>query len=128
MKSIITLFLILFSATLFAQQSDTWPRAMVSFGQDYYQVVSVKNDTLEIPIGKYKFIKVGDKIYEINYSLEEVKPEEQGLRLWNRGSLFAVPNGTFTPSINNIGSVQLAPYNGTIPAEPIHADLNFKQQ
>ena len=34
---------------------------------------TVKNDTLIVLIGKYKFIKVGDKVYKIEASLVEVE-------------------------------------------------------
>lgn len=51
MKFIILLIAICFSANSFAQ----------------------KNDTLIVPIGKYKFIKIGDKVYKLDINLVEVK-------------------------------------------------------
>jgi len=50
MKKLLTITLILFSFSAIAQ----------------------KSDTLIIPVGEYKFIKVGDKVYKIVRSLEEV--------------------------------------------------------
>lgn len=115
MKSITTLILLFFTATLFAQ-SDVHPMLILSndgivksdvawntHGGGYYNHIIIhadgtapkpceylvnnpcvyrpasilpqNNDTLIVPIGKYKFIKVGDKVYKITSSLEEV---EQG--------------------------------------------------
>lgn len=51
MKLLIILISTLFSSATFAQRSDT----------------------LTIPIGKYKFIKIGDKVYKLDINLVEVK-------------------------------------------------------
>ncbi|HEY5391064.1 MAG TPA: hypothetical protein VIJ57_03030 [Hanamia sp.] len=41
--------------------------AAISFG-----AFAQKSDTLNVPLGKYKFIKVGDKVYKVVTTLEEV--------------------------------------------------------
>ena len=35
-----------------------------------------KSDTLNIPVGKYQFIKIGDKVYRLDINLIEVKEEK----------------------------------------------------
>lgn len=81
MKKLLFAIAMLFSVTSFAQ----------------------KSDTLNIPVGKYKFIKIGDKVYEIETKLKEV---EQGL-IFN-SKLF----GTITTDL----SFRFMPYNnGTYP-------------
>lgn len=52
-----------------------------------------QKDTINIPIGKYGYIKLGDKVYKIISSLEESKPEIPSLHgVWELGS------GTITPA------------------------------
>lgn len=88
MKSIITLALIFFTATLFAQHNSMiyYEKGRVGIGDALRSHIHIqsgmlevlftaKSDTLIVPIGRYKFIKVGDKVYRIISSLEEV---EQG--------------------------------------------------
>ena len=78
MKKLLFLILLLCSTNIFAQS--VYPVGRISIGKN----LSAKSDTLEIPIGKYKFIKVGDKAYKIEVSLTEVK-EEEGIKFWNGG-------------------------------------------
>lgn len=59
MKKILFTIAILFSMSSFAQIT------LITQAQ-------VKSDTLSVPIGKYKFIKIGDKVYEIETKLKEV--------------------------------------------------------
>lgn len=40
-----------------------------------YHSFAQKSDTLIIPVGKYQFIKVGDKVYKLVTTLEEAKPK-----------------------------------------------------
>ena len=40
---------------------------------DFSNIIKLKNDTLYIPAGSVKFIKLGDKVYKLVTSLEEVK-------------------------------------------------------
>jgi len=94
MKQLLFLILLFCSTNIFAQS--VYPVGRISIGKN----LSTKSDTLEIPIGKYKFIKVGDKVYKIEVSLMEVK-EEDGIKFWNGGL------GTLR-GWND--SIQLAPY------------------
>ena len=57
----------------------------LSFGQ--------MKDTLVVPLGTYGYIKIGDKVYKIDISLNESKPN---LYLGSTGTL-QIPNGTYTP-------------------------------
>lgn len=57
-----------------------------------------KSDTLTIPEGKYKFIKVGEKVYKIVSFLEEVK-QEPGLLVW--------PKSIYQPNFYNNGNIPL---------------------
>ena len=64
-----------------------------------------KTDTLNVPLGKYKFIKVGDKVYKVITTLEEVKVEEKDtMRFWNGGGLtlpYSTYEGSLSPVWNN---------------------------
>ena len=71
MKPLLILFFISLSISCFAQ----------------------KGDTLIVPIGKYQFIKIGDKVYKLVTTLEEVTPSN----LPNSG-IFHWPGATLTPS------------------------------
>ena len=90
MKKLLFLILLFCSTNIFAQGLTlrTQPQGYLSVHPvgriSIFKNLSAKSDTLEIPIGKYKFIKVGDKVYKIEASLVEVK-EEGGLKLWNGG-------------------------------------------
>lgn len=53
MKKLLAIFFILFSISVSAQ----------------------KSDTLVVPLGKYHFIKIDNKVYKINTTIEEVVPE-----------------------------------------------------
>jgi hypothetical protein len=80
MKHLLRFIFILFAFLLFA---------FGSFAQ--------KSDTLTIPVGKYQFIKVGDKVYKLITTLEEVKPEPKLDSTSNfiYKPFFPVPNGTY---------------------------------
>ena len=60
-----------------------------------------KSDTLKVGIAKYNFIKIGDKVYKITHSLEEVKPEPKmdSTGNWIRLGVTSSPTlqGTLTP-------------------------------
>ena len=65
-----------------------------------------KTDTLNVPLGKYKFIKVGDKVYELITTLKEVKVEQRNdtMRFWNGGGLtlpYSTYDGSISPAWNN---------------------------
>ena len=58
-----------------------------------------KKDTLNVPLGKYKFIKVGDKVYKLITTLEEVKVEQQDtMRFWGDR---LTPYGNISPAWYN---------------------------
>jgi ectoine hydroxylase-related dioxygenase (phytanoyl-CoA dioxygenase family) len=38
--------------------------------------IEIKNDTLIVPLGKVKYIKIGDKVYYIEVELKEVPNDE----------------------------------------------------
>lgn len=68
MRVIIILIMTLFSVSSFAQ----------------------KSDTLIVPVGKYKFIKIGDRVYEIEITLKEVQKPIDLSPIWKysqQGSL-----------------------------------------
>ena len=77
-----------------------------SFSQIHFKVGSLdenktivlKSDTLFIPTGSCKFIKIGDKIYELKTSIEEVKPQEDHGIFIQRG--FSSPY--LTPATSNL--------------------------
>jgi len=49
--------------------------------------VTLKNDTLYVPAGSAKFIKLGDKVYKLVTSIEEVKAETAISALgWDSGT------------------------------------------
>jgi len=79
---------------------------LLSFG-----AFAQKSDTLTVPLGKYKFLKVGNKVYKLVTTLEEVKPDQSLLRdsSFNLKSTmwFSVPNSG--SHILPVGS--LAPVN-----------------
>lgn len=124
MKHLFTLIPILFSATLFAQSAKIYtvynePSAASYFfnlirHSDNSEVKPCEywvsnpcvynpangNDTLIVPAGKYQFIKIGDKIYKINYSLEEVQPAQTDTTNYWKGGItspFILQNGSYTP-------------------------------
>ena len=81
MKHLLIIFFLGFSLSAFAQ----------------------KSDTLNIPVGKYKFIKVGDKVYKLVTTLEEVKPQTVSdstslFRIWDGHIITPTPNYE-TPAI-----------------------------
>lgn len=118
MKSIITLILVFFTSTLFAQSGVLLTDSVTSGDLPIYSVGSVgiggplftkqsihfftqsptpevftsKNDTLIVPVGKYKFIRIGDKVYKLKTELEEVhegfaEPHSRILQIPNWGEL-----------------------------------------
>jgi len=126
MKNIFILFLLFFSANAFAQ----------------------KSDTLIVPVGKYQFIKVGDKVYRLETTLVEVeKPTKNfwGLiadslptityPIW-RG--IGIPGTTLTPNdLPSFNHIQLAPSKNNMgtatpaiwnPDSNDNFKLNIKQQ
>lgn len=50
------------------------------------KILTLKNDTLYVPMELCKFIKIGEKVYKINVTIEEV-PEQSGSILY-KGSNF----------------------------------------
>lgn len=99
MKNLLFLILLFCSTNIFAQS--VYPVGRISISKN----LNAKSDTLEIPIGKYKFIKVGDKVYKIEASLVEVEQSGfQGLlqsgidtiHTWSDPIYF--PNRTFQMS------------------------------
>lgn len=60
------------------------------------EFITLKNDTLFVPAGTCKYIKVGDKIYKVTVSIQEEVPEPP-FKPWS-GSL-TLPN-YITPAIN----------------------------
>lgn len=81
MKKLFLIIAVLFSVNSFAQ----------------------KSDTLVVPVGKYKFVRIGDKVYEIEIKLKEVeKPSPEIQSIWGRGQggIFLTPNLTPTTKID----------------------------
>jgi hypothetical protein len=75
MKKLLTIAIVLFSLSATAQ----------------------KSDTLTIPIGKVKFIKIGEKVYKVVTTLEEVKKDEGFI--W-KGSISPIYHGgIYTPFV-----------------------------
>lgn len=118
MKSITTLILVFFAATVFAQpRLSINPVGNFAISQPFKLntqpktpevLFTDKSDTLIVPVDKYKFIKVGDKVYKITSSLEEV--EERGfhgllqsgidtIHAWSNP--IYLPNNTFQLPIPN---------------------------
>lgn len=50
-------------------------------------IFAQKSDTIIVPVGKYQFIKVGDKVYKLVTTLEEAlpAPKTNGILYWNNG-------------------------------------------
>lgn len=68
---------------------------------------SAQKDTLVVPAGKYGYVKIGDKVYKINYSLEESKPEfsvpRSGILTFPQG-IMTVPAATNMPLTSQKGN------------------------
>jgi hypothetical protein len=89
MKLLIILISTLFSSATFAQRSDT----------------------LTIPIGKYKFIKIGDKVYKLDINLVEVK----------EGRVFLGLTVDTTGVVDTMSIRSLWPYYSPT-LQPLHGD------
>ena len=54
----------------------------------------VQNDTLVVSSEKIHYVKIGDKVYKVNITLEEQNPvENEAPRFWNPG-IHLYPSGT----------------------------------
>lgn len=92
------------------------------FSQIRFQVgeakptITLKSDTLFVPVGTCNYIKIGDKVYKVKVELEEVPEPNKGILLYNGGRLtlpytvpstvtpnstFLLNNATNTPAIND---------------------------
>lgn len=71
----------------------------ISYAQK--EKIEVKNDTLIVPLGSCKVIKLGDKYYEVEVNLKEVPTPDT----ISSGSIYL-------PNWQNPG-ILLAPYSGT---------------
>ena len=90
MRKIGGVVIILFMAfSLKAQLTLETKSSMLGVGNTISETIYLKGDTLFIPPGKCKFLKVGDKVYKLVTTVEEVKPEQ---------NLFPPWGGTFTPN------------------------------
>ena len=56
--------------------------------------VEIKNDTLFVPLGKVKYVKIGDKVYEIDVQLKEVPEQTKSLGIWN--NIITLPSSDTT--------------------------------
>lgn len=85
MKQLLTIITLFFTVSSFAQKQEN---------------IKIKNDTLIVPLGSCKVIKLGDKYYEIEVNLKEVpKPDTSGniyLPNWQGGGikLYTTPNSS----------------------------------
>lgn len=80
----------------------------VSFAQK--EKIEVKNDTLIVPLGSCKVIKVGDKYYEVEVNLKEVPAP------------ITISSDTYRDPIWRGGSILFGPY--TIPNSSENLKLN----
>jgi hypothetical protein len=83
MKKLITIAIIFISFSVTAQKKEA---IHFGVGEAPQNVITLKNDTLYVPAGSAKFIKVGDKVYKIVTTLGEVTPEPLTSTdfIWNR--------------------------------------------
>lgn len=96
-----------------------------------YPVAKLTGDTLNVELGKIKFIKIGNTVYELETKLKEVQPLNN---IWLYGQPLTVDTGWINKStllskyFGNNTLKSFIPYNGTLqlPSNIYQSDLLWR--